>query len=92
MILLQLFICVIIVYNMTQILVESELFAIIRKIPLFGTKLLSCFLCTSVWVGALVSKNLFDICLVVFDDGNFTLFYSTMLYAGLAYLTRVLEG
>lgn len=91
MILLQLFICVIIVYNITQIISESQLFTLVRKIPYIGTKLFSCFLCTSVWSSLFVSYTLFDTCSMVFE-AQYTIFFSTMLYSGLAYLIRIWEG
>lgn len=91
MILLQLFVTIIIVYNVTQILVESTLFSFFRRLPVIKY-LFNCFLCTSVWVGFLCSWIILDIIQQLqFHDVNFTWFWSGIFYSGIAYLVRSME-
>lgn len=53
-----------VLYNITQIITESSLFESVRQFKVNNKKilhpLLSCFLCTSVWISFLLTFVLFD--------------------------------
>lgn len=77
-----------VVYQITQIISESTIFKPLRNIPFIGS-FLSCFLCTSVWIGFLVSK-------FVFDYANYlgldcTVFLSGLFYSCVVWFIHVIE-
>jgi len=98
MIILKIFVETIILFQITTIIVDSNLFQILRDfltsskwiLLLFIGQLLSCFLCTSVWVGFILSNCLYNIC----DDlgfHSFSWFFNSMFFSGLAWFIYLFE-
>lgn len=89
---------IIVVYNISQIISESTfpLFRFLRNLEgnwffNFVSELTSCFLCTSVWAGLLVSWLVFDVASSL-QVNHFTIFWSALFYSGCAWFLRCLEA
>ena len=80
---------VIVLYNITQIVAESTLFSKVRKIKIVGS-VLSCFLCTSVWISFLLTFVLFDYANYLGFD-KFSWFFNGMFFSGLTWFIHVIE-
>ena len=93
---LLIFFEVFVLYNITQILSESGLFQWARRIPILGTKLLSCFLCTSVWVGIALSFILPNVAYkisgsIVIYNYDITWFFNAMFLSSLGLALHIIE-
>lgn len=79
-------------YGLTVIIVESDIVEPIRNIlspiPLLG-KLVSCFMCTSVWVSAFVSFALYSITGELFLIGSTSIFWDAMVMSPILWQMRL---
>lgn len=93
---MQLFIEVCILYNATQIVVESTLFEPFRMF-LFRNfknslyKLFSCFLCTSVQIGFVISLILWDFIKAEGVDPSYSWFFNSLFISCLTWFMHVFE-
>ncbi len=87
-----------IVFNLSQIISESTfpLFRLLRRLEesqyLFISyigQLFSCFLCTSVWVGWLVSVKVFDLGSVLQVDHSW--FWTGLFYSSIVWFLHCME-
>lgn len=81
---------VLVLYNITQIIVESILFSKVRKIKILNL-LLSCFLCTSVWISFILSFFLFNYAEYL-GYNRFSWFFNGMFFSSIAWFLHLIEG
>lgn len=88
---------ILVTYNLSQIISESTfpLFRWLRNLEgnwfkEFISELTSCFLCTSVWIGVLVSFLLFDYAKYL-EIQNLSLIWSGLFYSCCAWFLHCLE-
>lgn len=96
-VILKLFIWLMIAYGVTQIITDSSLFAPIRNaisiMPFMGflSKLVTCFLCTSVWVCFFFSWTLWSPTEEFFDS-NYYFFLDGMFGSAVLWFLRTYEN
>lgn len=99
MILLKIIFETLILYQIAQIISESTLFSPIRRFFLRSNwipinwigRLLDCFLCTSVWVGFVLSFVLFNFSEYL-GYYSFSWFWNGLYFSSMAWFLRILES
>ena len=77
-----------VLYNITQIVTESVLFSKVRKIKILSP-LLTCFLCTSVWISFLLSFFLFD--LAKYLEYDYSWFWNGLFFSSITWFIHIIE-
>jgi len=101
MILLKVIFQILVMYQMTQIISESKLTKPLRdyllsrsrtsKVAWFFYELSSCFLCTSVWVGFLLTLPLFDLAAYM-GYTTMSWFWNGLFFSCLTWYLHLLEN
>lgn len=86
---------IIVLYQISSIITESYLLKPLReqiysKSVFFGS-LISCFLCTSIWVGFILSFFLYDYAKDLGVNLYVSWFFNSMFFSGLAWFLKLLE-
>lgn len=81
---------VFVLYNITQVIVESTLFSKVRKIKILNP-LLSCFLCTSIWISFILSLFLFNYAEYL-GCNHFSWFFNGMFFSSITWFLHLIEG
>jgi len=86
---------ILVLYQLTSIITESHLFKPIRTWALSSSEflgsLISCFLCTSVWVGFILSFVLYDYAKTLGINPMYSWFFNSMFFSFFTWFLHLIE-